>query len=682
MSCFGASSTGRPPAHAVSGRRVPIPALPPWTPFTPLRQSYALDRPHQVGTEVHAPAPVLDMKRNLARAAREGRPWPSPSDDFRPPQRRSPPGGCRFGARRGAPTRLVPERFAAELAEHPNRSFVEFVVDGVTLGFSLDSDTPTTGRGPPPPNHRSCDQSPGDLDRRVEEELADAVLIEVPDELIEFVAFSPFGLATKAGGKWRVITDLSWPRRPDDDADSDGESAGFSSVNAGIDAADSSLRYATVAKIAELIRLWGPGSRLACVDLKSGYRQVAIHPSSYAQVGGRWGGRCFVDTRLCFGARSACRTFSAVTEAVRWIAQRRIDARLQGTGTRAVIVAYIDDFCVVGQAAAATQVAFDILLETLADLGLVVNDDKTTEPTAEAIFLGTGLCTTTMSIFLPDKKVADLEAKLGYLASRAPGDKVTRAVLQSIVGKLTWCSVVLVQLRSLCSEFIRLSSGLLCPHSRVRVSGRLIEDAKLWLEFIKSRNYTMMIPEVAEEDASTLPVYGDAAGSEGAGAFAAGTINEFYTFQWPPEWVNDTRPQSSVLTGTVNGVEMFETLSSALQEAACIAVSVLLYGLRQPGGRIRVQTDSMSAFLAFAKGRSSVPAIDRIIREVQIDCARADVSVAVEWAPRTALEQRVADDLSRQSSSLLQQAFPNTSWTRSALPHGLVSRVTDCLRGR
>jgi hypothetical protein len=171
---------------------------------------------------------------------------------------------------------------------------------------------------------------------------------------------------------------------------------------------------------------------------------------------------------------------------------------------------------------------------------------------------------------------------------------------------------------------------------------------------------------------------------EGFGGYAAGSINEYFCTPWPLEWQSDSKGnfERHSLTGSIGGQTVHEKLSSAIQEAACIATSILLYAQRSGNRRIRVHTDSMSAFLAFRRGRSSSVGIDRVIRLTQIQCARWDIVVVVVWQPREQIDQKIADGLSRQTPALLQAHYHQVEWRRSTIPDSILTPILDCLRRR
>ena len=75
-----------------------------------------------------------------------------------------------------------------------------------------------------------------------------------------------FGVIPKGHntGKWRLITDLSFPSGQ--------------SVNDGIDPDLCSLSYITVEDIAIMASKLGPGALLAKVDIESAYQLISVHP--------------------------------------------------------------------------------------------------------------------------------------------------------------------------------------------------------------------------------------------------------------------------------------------------------------------------------------------------------------------------------------------------------------------
>ena len=129
-----------------------------------------------------------------------------------------------------------------------------------------------------------------------------------------------FGVIPKgrASGKWRLITDLSFP---------DG-----GSVNDGIDPEHCSFTYTSVDRVAAYHL--GLGALMAKADIKAAYRLVPVHPEDRLLLGMQWQGDYLVDAMLPFGFRSAPIIFTAVADALEWCAREKgvlgIDHYLDG----------------------------------------------------------------------------------------------------------------------------------------------------------------------------------------------------------------------------------------------------------------------------------------------------------------------------------------------------------------
>ena len=167
-------------------------------------------------------------------------------------------------------------------------------------------------------------------------------------------------------GKWRIITDLSFP-------------AGRS-VNDGIDPALCSLSYVSVDTVVSMVTALGPGSRLAKVDIEAAYRLVPVHPDDRPLLGIRWEGELYCDAMLPFGLWSAAKIFNALADALEWIIRSRGVSH---------VAHYLDDFVVVG-APGSPQCADDLrtLESTCRELGVPLAVAKCVAPTTQLTFLG------------------------------------------------------------------------------------------------------------------------------------------------------------------------------------------------------------------------------------------------------------------------------------------------------
>ncbi len=64
------------------------------------------------------------------------------------------------------------------------------------------------------------------------------------------------------------------------------------------------------------IRHQGLGAEL---DVESAYRLLPVHSEDRPLLGMQWRGKCYIDTALPFGLRSAPMIFNVVADAMQWI---------------------------------------------------------------------------------------------------------------------------------------------------------------------------------------------------------------------------------------------------------------------------------------------------------------------------------------------------------------------------
>ena len=98
----------------------------------------------------------------------------------------------------------------------------------------------------------------------------------------EGIHISRFGVIPKGHthGRWRLITDLSFPLGR--------------SVNDGIDPERCSMSYITVDAVARTLASWGPGALMAKVDVEAAYRLIPVHPEDCQLLAVRWKGDIFL----------------------------------------------------------------------------------------------------------------------------------------------------------------------------------------------------------------------------------------------------------------------------------------------------------------------------------------------------------------------------------------------------
>ena len=204
----------------------------------------------------------------------------------------------------------TPLRFSAwytALRAHPDRSFVSYICTGLQIGFRIGFARHKPLRNAAS-NMLSAMQHPEQIDEYLEKELRLGRMLGPFRDLggLPLVHISRFGVIPKGHntGKWRLITDLSFPPG--------------NSVNDGIDPAICSLRYTTVEDVASVAAQLGPHTLMAKIDIESAYRLIPVHPEDRFLLGVNWRDQVYIDPMLPFGLRSAPKIFNAVADALEW----------------------------------------------------------------------------------------------------------------------------------------------------------------------------------------------------------------------------------------------------------------------------------------------------------------------------------------------------------------------------
>ena len=298
-------------------------------------------------------------------------------------------------------------------------------------------------------------------------------------------------------GRWRVITDLSYP-------------PGYS-VNDGIDPSFCSLSYVSVDTIAGLVAALGEGSLLAKVDIESAYCLVPVHPEDRLLLGIEWKGSCYCDGMLPFGLRSAPKVFTAVADALEWCIRREGVER---------VFHYLDDFIIVALPLSdQCQIDLNTLKRVCSWLGVPLAAHKREGPSMKLTFLGIEIDTIRGTLRLPVDK---LECLISILAEWGDKKVCTRRELESLVGLLNHACKVVYSGRSFLRRMINLlaatdRSRSSKPFHHVRLSREFRADLAWWRTFISPWNGVGLLHRFeAEPD---FEFTSDASGTWGCGAW-------------------------------------------------------------------------------------------------------------------------------------------------------------------
>ena len=145
------------------------------------------------------------------------------------------------------------------LVDHPNRSLVQFVLQGLCQGFRIGFTKLPESLKSARRNLEGAQQRPQVVNEYLSVELATGrVAGPFPPRAVPQVHISRFGVIPKGQtGKWRLIVDLSHPRGH--------------SINDGISKPLCSLKYVTIDDAIKGITQLGPGTLLAKIDIKNAF---------------------------------------------------------------------------------------------------------------------------------------------------------------------------------------------------------------------------------------------------------------------------------------------------------------------------------------------------------------------------------------------------------------------------
>lgn len=377
------------------------------------------------------------------------------------------------------------------LRDYPDRSLVScllHIIDhGANIGFSGDYGVSQNCQ-----NLSSTLTYPTAVDDAISTQLARG-RIRGPYTSPPFTHFrsSPLGVAArKHSGKLRQIHHLSWPRG--------------SSVNNGIPDSEASITYDMFDRaVADLVAS-GPGSSMIKLDLEQAFRHIPIRPADWPLLGYHWRGNFYYELFLMFGLRSAPYIFNLFAEALHWILQHHLPARIRH---------YLDDFLKIFSPGVHPDHVHASLTwaRALAKiLGLNFQEEKVLGPTFVLEFLGIILDSQRMEARLPAEKLVFLQSLLASWLTRS---HCTQRELAELTGYLQFCAQVIPYSRAFLRSMFDFSASFRTPFARRRIPRSMHRDLQWWATFSSAWNGIRLLSPSRD----TVHVYTDASGSKGAG---------------------------------------------------------------------------------------------------------------------------------------------------------------------
>ena len=516
------------------------------------------------------------------------------------------------------------------LLHHPDRAFAQYICKGLEQGFRVGFQ-----RGSPlksaQANLGSASEHPEAIEDFVTKECTRGRMLGpftttegLPPLQVNRIGAVPKGHDT---GKWRIITDLSFPK------------AG--SVNDGIDPSLCSLSYTTVDEIARRVAELGQGTLLAKVDIESAYRLLPVHPQDRPLQAIRWKEGVYIDVMLPFGLRSAAKIFNAVADALNW--------HLRRMGVE-FVDHYLDDYIILGAPGSdQCQTSLEVVERECRRLGVPLAVHKREGPATCLTFLGIQVDTVAGQLTLPRDKLGRLQELLQSWADRKCA---TRRELESLVGHLNHACKVVRSGRSFLRRILNLLHGVKLPahsSSRIRLSHGFRSDLAWWLEFVAKWNGVSFLAPPTH--LPQLEVTSDASGSWGCGAW-----HEASWFQC--EW----GPQAGHLT--IAGKELIPVI------LACDT-----WGKTWKDRRIHCYCDNQVVVACMRSRTSKDDGLMHLLRcltfvEAQHQCHLHPVYIDTR-------ANHLADDLSRNNAASFLSKVPGASREPSRVSRNLLNLLLD-----
>lgn len=440
------------------------------------------------------------------------------------------------------------------LRRHPDQDFAGFILDGLENGFRIGVN-----------EARQVESAKRNMPSAMAQKkvISEFVMSEVGKGNIlgpfskstgPRVQINRLGVIPKKHqvGKWRIITDLSFPEGR--------------SVNDAIEPALCSLTYVSVEKVATAAMLKGKGALIAKIDIKSAYRLIPVCMEDRKWLGMEVDGQLYVDGMLPFGLRSAPKLFNAVADALEWcIAMEGVDC----------IYHYLDDFAVVGgpDSDACAQY-LHTLIKTCNDLGVPLAPEKQEGPTTVITFLGIVIDTIKGELRLPKDKLDRLITSVSEWGRRRT---CTRKELESLIGVIQHACKVIPAGRAFLRRAISLLSIAGRRHHHIRLNAEFKADMGWWQAFAPHWNGTSILVHQA---CAEVVVTSDASGFWGCGAWSG-------TAWFQVEWDDRTR-----------------NLGIAVKEMLPIIIAAATWGKLWSGCNVRARCDN-AAVVAVVNARYS-----------------------------------------------------------------------------
>lgn len=416
-------------------------------------------------------------------------------------------------------------------------------------------------------------------------------------------SYSKTGGGEGRWGDYRLITDCSRPE-------------GLS-INSHMDITAQQFSFTTVDFIQGLFY---PGYYSATVDIQSVYRSISVNPEHWGLQGVRWsfpdGEKYLVDTRLCFGLKSAPFIFTQVSNfVVRCLARRGSTS----------IVNYLDDYICVESSKERCLYVQSVLVYFLHYLGFRVSWKKCARPARVTRYLGILFDTQKMELRLPEDELAKLQKDIEFFRGKR---RATVHQIQKLCGSLSHASKVVRGGRIFSHRVLELLKGL--PNrKRIRLSPGFRADLEWWRNLMSWLNgkatmirFNFGDGPVIFTDAS-LRGYGILMGSEWqAGWFSTSATPRGIESLSHKHWVNMVSPCIREQDNNINFLELIP-----------IWLGVSRWAVRCKGLHLVIYSDNTQVISMINKGLSTNASCMNLIRELFWIFALFNIYLTARYVP-------------------------------------------------
>jgi hypothetical protein len=358
-------------------------------------------------------------------------------------------------------------------------------------------------------------------------------------------------------------------------------------------------------------RLLPRGAWFCRLDLTSAYQHVSMHRLSRRLLAFGALNRRFRFVALPFGLVSAPAFFTRLLRPVAaWLRRRGV-----------CLVRYLDDFLIWGRSRAEAN-RFRALTENLlTSLGFLINEEKSVREATQRIeFLGFNWHSRSMRVFLPPRKVSELQRLARRVELRHRHHQLTNRLLATLLGKIVATLPVIVETNFRRHALQRtLQYGLRTSSDNwdapVSLSATALRDCRWWQSMAAWRAARRGRPWRPTQPAFTVTT--DASGTGLGGTMTGLPTNQILSAraEWSPAFLR-TAP------------------SSNLREATAVTKLLLRWAHHVPSGStVLVRSDNSATVSAINRMGSRSTRIGRALEPLFRWALRSRVALTAAHIP-------------------------------------------------